>query len=82
MNNWISVTDKLPDVNKGDWGNSSLECLVLMKDGEMAVAYLIGRWKEWHLGCGHSCGCSGAYDECGLSDAVTHWMELPEPPDE
>ena len=73
-NEWISVEDDLPETQREDGGYfSSKKCLVVCA-GEIEIATFqhggdnMG-WRNW---------CSEIYEE--ISDYVTHWMPLPEPP--
>lgn len=69
---WISVNDKLPEVNKQ----------VLCWDGEeMSVNRWTGEFKHprkktdpiWGDPTGH-------YDPLGITNYCSHWAELPKPP--
>jgi hypothetical protein len=68
VNQWISVKDRLPD--------KSCECLGIV-DGEVTEVSYSPKCKElicvWSM-CDAD-GCKPLSD-----DAVTHWMPLPEPP--
>lgn len=73
---WISVKDKLPEINADD---SSDEVLVLLESQKVYVAVLIFypsvgyrkqedySWSEMSTGCG--CCCKRL--------VPTHWMEIP-----
>ena len=64
---WISVTDNLPRIND----------VVLVYDKHIEdvttgyISEFIGDRCVWIIDCGES-----------ISDEVTHWMPLPEPPNE
>ncbi|MDD4541945.1 MAG: DUF551 domain-containing protein [Eubacteriales bacterium] len=80
---WISVEDRLP---QQDVDNSSADCLVAIRyqtdtNGEkptLCVGYLLG--SEWWTYSEHSCSRVGDVTRCYAGDTVTHWMPLPEPP--
>ena len=62
--NWISITEKLPEVYK--------EVLFVKTDGEILIAYY---YKD-EYGYGYVESELRAYRLCDM----THWMPLPEPP--
>ena len=74
--NWISIKDRLPENDgwylvfaPGYWGNSRIYGL----DG-MAYSNFKHNYKEhWGIERGTSRGWAGI---------ITHWMPLPEPPEE
>lgn len=82
-NKWISVEDRLPE--------EDLHCLVFQtysnkRDGYVSLATYFPRFKgleddpmnskqEW-------CKYSSEYGYYDVSESVTHWMPLPEPPKE
>lgn len=72
---WISVKDRLPDLSeKTDWGMNSKPVLCLHRDGHHEDCILnespdFENETYW------------SYVQDGdLSKSVTHWMPLPQPP--
>lgn len=71
--NWISVKDKLPKAN-GMYivyvqGGNSATGWIWYDIVVVAAEYVFGEW-TWHEN-------GNEYD---ITDIVTHWMPLPEPP--
>ena len=71
--NWISVKDRLPEVDDCYDGANVLVCLY---DGEITVDYYQPAPNDVNRVPFDRYGW-GTYSE----DAVTHWMPLPEPPE-
>ena len=63
---WISVKDKLPEV--GDWNKN---VLTISDVGQFRVAYYDGH-----------CWRNSIGEIVGWLAPITHWMPLPEPPQE
>lgn len=78
---WISVEKELPKINED---KPSDDVLVIDNDKNMYVAYLRFycvtnyRKKEEYLWHERSTGCGC----CSQDINVTHWMPLPNPPEE
>jgi hypothetical protein len=81
MKNWISVKDRLPDIEKN--------VLLILKtcNKDMAIGYLycenvfLIQLPECQNECDfgdEECNCCNIFK----SKEVTYWMELPEPPKE
>ena len=72
MNEWISVKDSLPEIDTpvlvAYIGYNSHS---LMRDGVAAID-LNGTWGWWDGDCAEETVCV----------EITHWMPLPEPPEE
>jgi hypothetical protein len=63
---WIPVTEKLPEDSKHKLPHTAIEVLVRNIKGNFLAVLLDGEF----------------WDEGNLIDHVTHWMPLPEPPEE
>ena len=65
---WISVKDKMPELDKNVLVHNSDGCrVVCLKEYSDGI--------EWHHQS-DSCGCCNTFDT-----EVTHWMELPDGPE-
>ena len=79
MNNWISVDERLPEVDsdkKGRYNNNSqvsirVLCACKQRSGKVLVKEGYYEKSGWGL----------TWRIPGSIDSVTHWMYLPEPPD-
>lgn len=69
MSKWISVEDKLPEIQKGMKALSA-DVLFYSKQGEF-IGYYNHNKGIW------SCDNSNT---CTLIGGVTHWMPMPDPP--
>lgn len=83
---WISVSDRLPELEYGFAMRRESECVLIASDGNVHVAHLCEKWcdRTQLIFQACDCDCRGhdmEQDEWGL-DQVTHWMELPAPPKE
>lgn len=66
--NWISVYDKSPGEDNA--------VLTVDVNGFMAVCFILeGKWR--YTGCYFETGCN-----CNCIAPVTHWMKLPDLPEE
>lgn len=88
-NQWISVDDKLPDVEPNTIG---FYCQVLCKDGSIYYAFFV---HDLEVGCEHEVdskyfsgvetisyhGCYGYDNEYYEITDVTHYCAMPEMPD-
>lgn len=70
MSNWISVEDRFPENNQR---------LLVVEYGEVFPAYFEAARESW---IGHIPNRFRLYGTDGHFDNVTHWMPLPEPPQE
>ena len=74
---WISVEDRLPDKELNEFrnGNENLlyPCLVFIKHSFLSKGYIN---KAWYMG---SKFVEQNTDD--ITEVVTHWMPLPEPPE-
>ena len=85
MPQWISVKDRLPNVEKTSRSlRRESPCILLVSYGNVFVAHLCENWSDRSLFIFEACTCNCRafdmdIDEWKL-DQVTHWMPLPEPP--
>ncbi len=73
MGEWISVKERLPEINRWvlanwvcEWNNKSFESLCIAK---------LGKNGEWLTN-------DSEYPYFMSDEKITHWMPLPEPPKE
>lgn len=76
---WIRVEDQLPTeyldfLVSCNNGVHSEKCIRVAMLADFRDAYNGERWLYHH----HSCGCCSDWD----GKSITHWMPLPEPPEE
>ena len=72
MIKWISIKDKLPDLEPGEVNKYSIPVMVSIKltnDYDLSFAYYSYLYKKWH----------SARDLTDIEN-VTHWMLLPNQP--
>lgn len=93
-NEWVSVEERLPEstehwetyivtVNRSHWPTSSFDpCDAPYNEELVAVAQYDSKQKIWHLSWDEQLNALIQADDAPLNgDFVTHWMELPAPPD-
>jgi hypothetical protein len=68
MSDWISVCDKLPEENQE----------VMMSYNNLVSQ---GRYKNNKFYYPSSCAHIEGYCNCEDQEGITHWMELPKPPE-
>jgi hypothetical protein len=68
-NDWISVKDRLPEVN--------VDVIVFNKHRQRFMSHFVGMNTEWLS----NKPCAVWVDDRGAYSDITHWMPLPEPPD-
>ena len=83
---WISVKDRLPQLEYGFAMRRESECVLIASDGNVHVAHLCEKWCDRTQLIFEACDCDCRghdmeQDEWEL-DQVTHWMELPKAPKE
>ena len=94
QNEWVSVEERLPEstehwetyivtVNRSHWPTSSFDpCDAPYNEELVAVAQYDSKQKIWHLSWDEQLNALIQADDAPLNgDFVTHWMELPAPPD-
>lgn len=69
MSDWISVKDRLPDLNQR---------LLVFEHGEVYPAYFQGARESW---AGHMPARFRLYGSEGRFDNATHWMLMPAAPE-
>lgn len=81
MSEWISVKDRLPEELPENTGRKTISCLVALKScypkGKATIQKRQRQWIPYYDGSfvGWEWSRIGA-------QRVTHWMPLPEPPEE
>ena len=86
-NGWISVKDRLPNLEKTSRSlRRESSCILLVSYGNVYAAHLCEDWSDRSLFIFEACTCNCRafdmeIDEWKL-DQVTHWMPLPKPPEE
>lgn len=83
---WISVKDRLPQLEYGFAMRRESECVLIASDGNVHVAHLCEKWCDRTQLIFEACDCDCRgydmeQDEWELDD-VTHWQPLPEAPKE
>lgn len=84
---WISVEDRLPNVEKTSrLLRRESSCVLIVSYGNVYVAHLCEDWSDRKHFIFEACNCNCRafdmeIDEWKL-DQVTHWMSLPEAPKE
>jgi hypothetical protein len=96
MNNWISVKDRLPECEKEVLivTDNGIITTAMYEDGKMSTDDSTWNWYDLDYDEDRDeylipeCWCENkhynpdeAYNNC-VYDKVTHWMPLPEPPEE
>lgn len=67
MDNWISVDERLPELEEGV-KNTSIEVIMFSESNEFYLGYYNFYNKNWY------------YDGNWIGDDITHWQPLPKPP--
>ena len=84
---WISVKERLPNLEKTSRSlRRESSCILLVSYGNVYAAHLCEDWSDRSLFIFEACTCNCRafdmdIDEWKL-DQVTHWMPLPNPPEE
>ena len=86
MSEWISVKDRLPEMEHGFAMRQESECVLIVCNDNVHVAHLCEKWCDRTQVVFEACDCDCRghdmeQDEWELDD-VTHWMPLPEAPKE
>jgi len=87
MPQWISVKDRLPNVEKTSCSlRKESSCVLIVSNGNVHVAHLCEKWCDRTQLIFQACDCDCRahdmeQDEWEL-DQVTHWQPLPTPPKE
>ena len=85
MNDWISVKDRMPEVDDPNGGNSDF---VLMTNGQeisvgsFTAEYFIEDDPDRYEGQLETYSSPWWYCHGGIMEEPTHWMPLPSPPKE
>lgn len=75
---WISVEDRLPEVEQGFSGNPQAYEFSKPVLATVAGYVMLGRFTYWHGGAFEFDGVDADFDR-DQPVGVTHWMPLPEP---
>lgn len=88
MNQWIKCSEQMPVIGEQDW-RTSFPLLIACEIGVIPAYYgcvrVNGAWHYGFIGSfrfGDGRGDQPQTDEYGLISNVSHWMPLPETPQE